>query len=130
TPSAASPVGASITLTLGTAGWRASDVGRYVQINGGLCRITGYTSSTVVSAVIELELNAAVGAPALAWTLEGSVWGGRNGYPRCGTLHEQRLFAAGSPGFPQSVWGSVTGEYFDMTLGSDDTDAVAFVVAN
>lgn len=130
TPSAASPSGASITLTLDTAGWRASDVGRYVQINGGLCRITGYTSNTVVSAVIEVEMNAAVASPPLAWTLEGSVWGGKNGYPRCGTLHEQRLFAAGSPGYPQSVWGSVTGEYFDMTLGSDDTDAVGFIVAN
>lgn len=130
TPSAATPVGAAITLTLDVAGWRASDVGRYVQINGGLCKITSYTSTTIVTAVIESELNAAVAAPPLAWTLEGSVWGGKKGYPRCGTLHEQRLFAAGSPGFPQSVWGSVIGEYFDMTLGSNDADAVSFVVAN
>ena len=59
TPSAADPVGSTITLTLGTAGWRASDVGRYVKINGGLCRITVYTSTTIVSAVVEVELNAA-----------------------------------------------------------------------
>lgn len=130
TPSGTGPVGSGVTLTLGTAGWRTTDVGRYVQINGGLCRITGYTSSTVVSAVVEAELNAAVAAPPLAWTLEGSVWGGTNGYPRCGTLHEQRLFCAGSPGYPQTIWGSATGEYLDMTLGSLDDEALAFIVAN
>lgn len=130
TPSATGPVGSQITLTLGTAGWRASDVGRFVKINNGLCRIVTYTSTTVVSAVVEVELAAAVAADAYAWTLEGSVWGGKNGYPRTGTLCEQRLFLAGSPGFPQSVWGSVIGEMFDMTLGVDDDQALAFVVAN
>lgn len=130
TPSAADPVGSTITLTLGTAGWRASDVGRYVKINGGLCRIKTYTSTTIVSAVVEVELNAAVAAEANAWTLEGSVWGGRFGYPRCGTLHEQRLFCAGSPAYPQTIWASVIGEYLDFTLGSLDDEALAFIVAN
>src|SRR5690606_32092635 len=81
TPSDNEPVGSEITLTLAAAGWRTSDLGRYVKINGGLCKITEVTSTTVVKAVIEMELAASVAAPAMAWTLEGSVWGGKNGYP-------------------------------------------------
>lgn len=129
TPSAADPVGSVITLTLDIAGWRASDVDKFVQINGGLCRITAITSSTVASAVVESELNAAVAAPPLSWTLEAGVWGGNRGYPRCGNIYEQRLYVAGSPAFPLRVWGSVTGEYLDFTLGSLDTDALAFDVS-
>jgi hypothetical protein len=110
TPSAASPVGASCTLTLTLAGWRVEDVGKRVSINGGLVRITGYSSNLAVSGVIEQELSATVGAPAFAWTLQGSMWGGSYGWPRCGTLYQQRLWLAGSPAFPQMVWGSVIGE--------------------
>lgn len=128
-PSAADPVGSLIQLTLSAAGWRASDVGSYVQINGGLCRITAWTSTTIVDAIVESELNAAVAAPALSWTLEATVWGGKQGYPRCGNIFEQRLYVAGSPAFPLRIWGSAIGEYLDMTLGSLDTDALAFDVS-
>ena len=124
------PVGSTITLTLSAAGWRAEDVGSYVVVNGGLCRITAFTSSTIVDAVVELELNAAVAAPPLAWTLEATAWGGVYGWPRCGTLHEQRLWCAGSPGFPQHVWGSVIGEILNFTLGSLDTDALAYAISS
>lgn len=128
TPSAKDPVGTSITLTLSLAGWRAEDAGKYVRINGGLCRITSIGSTTIANAIIESELNSNVAAPALAWTLEGSAWGGAYGWPRCGTLFEQRHWLAGSPGFPQSIWGSVIGEYTNFTIGTLDDDAVSFVV--
>src|SRR3546814_2634645 len=52
---------------------------------------TLFRSDTIVKAVIETELASVVAAPKLAWSLESSVWGGTNGYPRCGTLFEQRL---------------------------------------
>lgn len=130
TPSAASPVGASITLTLSASGWRAEDVGKYVEINGGLVQITGYTSSTVVAGLILREMTSAVGAQAMAWVLNSTVWGGVNGYPRCGTLYQQRLYVAGSPGFPQTVWGSVIGEYFDFLLGVNDDEALSYTIAS
>lgn len=130
TPSAKDPVGGAVTLTLSAAGWRADDVGKYVRINGGLVKITGYTSDVIVSGVIRQELSATVGAPALAWTLEANVFGGPNGYPRAVTLFEQRLFLAGSPGFPQTVWGSVIAEYVNFELGTLDDDAVSFTIAS
>lgn len=130
TPSAKDPLGASITLTLGAAGWNSADVGKFVRINGGLAQITGYTSSTIVNATIKQELTATVAAPAVAWSLESSVWGGANGYPRAVTLHEQRLIAAGSDGFPQTIWGSKTGVYLDFTQGTADDDGFSFKIAS
>src|SRR3546814_4274150 len=79
---------------------------------------TLFRSDTIVKAVIETELASVVAAPKLAWSLESSVWGGTNGYPRCGTLFEQRLWLGGSPGFPLTFWGSTIGEFLDFLLGT------------
>lgn len=128
TPSAKDPVGSSITLTLIAAGWRPEDAGKYVRINGGLCRITTVSSATVANAIIETELTSTVAAPALAWTLEGPMWGGLYGWPRCGNLYEGRHWLAGSPAFPLGVWGSVTGEQLDFTIGSLDDDALSIFI--
>lgn len=130
TPGAASPVGTITTLTLGAAGWRAEDVGKYVSINGGLMKITSFTSTTVVNASIERVLTGVVAAPALAWILMGSVWGGLNGYPSCGTFYEQRFCLGGSPGFPQTLWMSHIGESFNFELGTDDDDAISYTLAS
>lgn len=130
TPSAKDPVGATITLTLGAAGWRSADVGKFVKINGGLCQITAYTSTTVVSAKILTALTGTVASPANAWTLEATVWNAANGYPRTGTLFEQRLIVGGSDAFPQTLWGSKTGEYLNFQLGVADDDAFQFALAS
>lgn len=130
TPSVEKPAGVSCTLTLGAAGWRAEDAGKFVRINEGLVRIDSITSTTVAAGTIMQELTSAVAAPAYAWSLEGSVWGDPYGWPRCGTLFEQRLWLAGSPGFPQGVWGSVIGEYFDFSLGALDDEAMAYTLAS
>jgi len=124
------PVGASVTMTLDQPGWRAEDVGKWVELNAGLVLIDTVTSSTVASGTVHRMLSALVAVPALAWTLNGSVWGGRNGYPRTGTFHEQRLWLAGSPGFPQTEWGSRIGASLDFELGTDDDAAVSFTLAS
>ena len=95
TPSAKDPLNASITLTLTADGWRSDDVGKYVKINGGLVLITGYTSALIVTGKIKRELTATVGAEALSWSLNASVWNAIGGYPVTVSLHEQRLWAAG-----------------------------------
>ena len=130
TPSAKDPVGASITLTGSIDTWRTSDVGKYVKINDGLCKITGFTSVTVVQATIITALSFTTGAPALSWSLEDSQWSAANGYPRTGTLFEQRLWCAGSAKYPQTIWGSKTGLYLDFTKGSKDDDSCTFTIAS
>lgn len=130
TPSAKDPIGASITLTLGSDGWRSSAVGAFVRANGGLVQITSVSSATSASAKIIKELTSITAVPALAWTLESAVWGGVNGYPRTGTFSDQRLVAAGSPGKPQTIWGSRSGEPLDFTLGTNDDDAYSFTIGS
>lgn len=130
TPSAKDPVGAAITLTGSIDTWRTEDVGKYVRINSGLCKIKGYTSPTIVNATIITALSFTTGAPAQSWTLEASVWNAANGYPRTGTLFQQRLWCAGSPKYPQTIWGSKTGLYLDFTKGTADSDGCIFTVAS
>lgn len=130
TPSAKDPVGKAITLTLSAAGWRPTDVGKYVKINEGLVQITAYTSSTIVKGIIKAALTSAVASTANAWSLESPVWDAVNGYPATGTLYEQRLACAGSPNYPQTVWLSRTGEYLNFELGTKDDDAMSFTVAS
>lgn len=130
TPSAMDPVGAGTNLTLSVAGWRADDVGKFVDVNGGLVQITSITSDTIAVGNIHRALTATVAAPPFAWILEGRVWGGYAGHPRTGTFFEQRLWLAGSPGHPQTVWGSRIGQAYNMELGTLATDAVSFDVAS
>lgn len=129
TPSADGPVGATITLTLTAAGWRPSDVGRIVVINQGLCKVTAYTSATIASARVLVKLNTIVGAEANSWTINSDAWNAANGYPSTGTFHAQRLLAAGSPAYPQTVWGSGIGDFFAFVLGDLDTDAFEYDMA-
>jgi hypothetical protein len=117
-------------MTLTADGWRASDVGKYVRLNSGLVKITIYTSALVVSGRIIVELTATTAVPALAWTLESTVWGTAYGYPQAGTLHEQRLVVAGTTKYPQTVWGSRTGEVLDFTIGTADDDSFSFTVSD
>lgn len=126
TAAAKDPVGASTTLTLAAAGWRSDDVGKFVGINGGLCEITGYTSTTVVDATIKAALTSTTAAEASAWTLESAVWNDADGYPRAVTLHEQRAVWAGTAKKPQTIWGSRSGLFFDFTKGTLDDDSYSF----
>lgn len=128
TPSAKDPVGAAITMTLGAAGWRAGDVGSMVRVNGGLALITGVTSDTIADATIRREMTATVAAPALAWSLECPVWSHDFGYPRTGTIYQQRLIAAGTRKQPRTVWGSRTGELLDFERWTNDNDGFAFTI--
>lgn len=128
TAGAVGPVGTATTATLSAAGWRAGneEVGKYIKVNGGLLKVTSYSSSTILNVVVQQVLTSVVGAIPNSWSLERSIWGGINGYPRAVTLHEQRLHLAGSPGFPQNLLGSRIGDYLNFELGTKDDDAFSY----
>lgn len=130
TPSASTPVGGASTLTASASVFAAGDVGSSVKVNGGIVKITAYASGTSVSGIIKQELTSTTAAPADAWSLHAPAWSVARGYPRSGTLYEQRLIAGGSPTFPQTIWGSVTGAYLDFQQGTADDDAFAFKIAS
>lgn len=130
TPGANSPIGALITATLAMAGWRSTDVGKFIRINGGVLKITTYSSTTVVGARVQCEMASASSAGVDAWTLESVVWNEVDGYPRCVSLHEQRLVFANTPAKPQTVWGSRIALYYDFTPHVLDDDGYSFDLAS
>lgn len=114
----------------GTSVFAAGDVGSAIKVNGGIVRITSVVSDFVVRGLVLQALSSAVEAAPDAWSLHAPAWSSTRGYPRTGTLHEQRLIVAGSPTFPQTLWGSVTGAYLDFTPGVNDDDAFAHTIAS
>jgi hypothetical protein len=120
--------GESTNLTLSIDGWRPSDVGSMVRINGGLVEITAVIDAINASGRIEKDLSADIAAPVDAWALEPSVWSDRIGWPRTGTVHGQRLVCAGTALQPRSLWGSKIGDHLDFLLGLDDDDAYSFTI--
>lgn len=50
--------------------------------------------------------------------------------PACVSIHEQRIVFANTNNYPQKVWASVSGDYEDMTTGSDDADAYTYVIGS
>ena len=49
-------------------------------------------------------------------------------YPSCCEFYEERMIWAGTNDGPQTIWGSVTGDYDNLTLGTGDDDAFAYTI--
>ncbi len=110
--------------------FRSTDVGNYVSINGGLVEITQVVNGSSALGRIVKELTATITAPANSWSMKSFVWNAVDGYPRAVSLYQQRLYAAGSDNFPETIWGSGTGLYLDFTPGTDDSDAFSYSAAS
>lgn len=125
-PGAASVLGTvrKISATAGSInGWRSTDVGAHVEINGGLLEITAYVSATKVNAIVRQSMTSDASAQANAWVLKQSIFNSSNGYPRTGTIYQQAHCLGGSPAYPNSFAKSVVGEVFNFELGTDDDKA-------
>lgn len=85
----------------------------------GIVKITGYISSTSVTAEVIRTLGS-TSATAL-WS-EGA-WSDESGYPSCGTFHEERLMVAGTVAEPHRLDGSVTDKWENFKGGTLDNDA-------
>lgn len=126
TPSIKEPKGAICTLTSSLDVFRATDVGRFVRINSGVVKINTFTSATSAKGeILKVLLSTDVST---SWTLETEQWSAALGYAGAGTFFDDRLFLAGSTNKPESVWGSVVGDYENHTPGIDDSDAVQFTL--
>jgi len=129
TPSA--DTGAGITLTASTAIFTASMVDSFVRVKEGFCKITAFTSTTIVTATVQAEPGGTAGnlntGPAATddWAL--SAFSGEEGYPVAVEFHEQRLFY----GKDQKFFGSSITAYdnFD-TRTTNDSDSVSYQLAS
>ena len=73
-----------------------------------------YISATQMAAEITTALD---GVGATSNWMEG-LWSGAQGWPSCGTFHEQRLVCGGSTQKPQTVSGSVSADFENFSLGA------------
>lgn len=66
---------------------------------------------------------------AISFTATPAQWTGTN-YPGAVAIHQGRLFLAGTPAEPDTIWGSKPNDFENMTTGPADDDAVKFTIAD
>ena len=125
------PVHLSGTETYGAIDWE------YLHDEHGHVRITGFTSATVVTADAHEDQygnsrlpDSSVGSgnANTRWSL--GAFGGDQGYPRAVAFYEERLYFAGTTGQPQTIFGSKTADFENMTPGTNDDDAINITIAS
>lgn len=125
------PVHLSGTETYGAINWQ------YLHDEHGHVRITGFTSATVVTADVHEDQygnsrlpDSSVGSgnANTRWSL--GAFGGDQGYPRAVAFYEERLYFAGTTGQPQTIFGSKTADFENMTPGTNDDDAINITIAS
>lgn len=125
------PVHLTGTETYGSINWE------YQHDEFGHVRITAFTNATTVTATTHEDANgnsilpdSVVGSSntTTKWSL--GAFGGDQGYPRAVAFYEERLYFAGTKGQPQTIFGSVSGDFENHTPGLEDDDAVNITIAS
>lgn len=103
----------------------------------GIVKITSFTDTTHVDAIIvafgdtqnpSLIPTLPSSAPCQYWSEAAfSVY---RGYPRTIGMYQQRLLYGGTSSRPNTVWGSVTGDFDNIQYSSADDAAVMFQMAD
>jgi len=122
--------GRDVTATAsGGTTFTSGSVGQYIYGKaGGILRITGYTSSRIVTGQVEVSFPEAGSSSHIEigqWEYEigyEPVWSASRGWPSTGTFHQNRLWVANSGQRPQTLWGSQVSKFFDFNVdrGNDD----------
>tara|TARA_R110000868_G_scaffold197434_4_gene443590 strand:+ start:627 stop:2867 length:2241 start_codon:yes stop_codon:yes gene_type:complete len=118
--------------------WSFTDIGKYIRIDEGLCRITAVNgSNTTATVTIERGLtendDPTKGVPNPAygggWQILSDEWN-VNDYPSVCGMYENRLILANNPSYPNRVWGSKVGNNYDFFTGIEDADPYEFDLAS
>ena len=92
----------------------------------GFVRVTGFTSTTQVNAVVIKPLG---NTTATTMWREGA-FSRVDGYPSACSLHESRLIFAGTSFAPNTVWGSYSNDFENFRQGAYDADSYAFTLSS
>ena len=92
----------------------------------GIVEITSVTSATSALGTV-IKTLASINATH-KWS-EGS-WSNYRGWPQTTTFFEDRLCFGGNTAQPDTIWGSVTSDYENMTAGVNDDDAILFTLSS
>ena len=116
----------AITGINGGDGWKTTDVGRIISFNSGKAKITARTNTTVV--VVTITTAFASTAATAAFNL--GAFSDTTGHPSCVSFFEQRLVFAGTTDEPQTLYFSKSGDYENMTTGTDADHAMVYTIAS
>ena len=101
----------------------------------GIARVTGFTSSTVVTATVLTPF--ASTEKTFRW--EEGAWSNKEGWPGAFSFYEERAVYAGTTGQPQTIWLSQSGDYetfddaktpdgaFWLTMGADKRNSIKWL---
>lgn len=91
----------------------------------GYIDIEGFTSSTVVTGTVVVNLPTAV-TDTFRWSK--ASWSDFQGYPRTVAFYENRLVYAGTAKQAQTIWGSISDAYEEFKAGTNDDDSFAYTI--
>lgn len=92
----------------------------------GVVRVDSYTSPTQVGITVIDQLEA---TSATEYWSEGS-FSDKRGFPRAISIYEQRLVFGGTSHQPQTVFGSVIGDYENFRKGTNDDDSFQYTLGS
>lgn len=98
-------------------------------ISNGYVRITGYTSSTVVTGTVLTDSNQYIWGIANTTATDNwaiGAWNAEYGYPACCKFFQNRLAFANTPKDPLTAWFSCSSDYVNFTVHptAQDDDAI------
>lgn len=94
------------------------------HMHTGIVRTASYIDPNEITATVLTDLSAVT--KTTYWS-EG-YWSDKNGWPRTIEFHEFRLWYGGSTDYPQTIWASKTDDYELMKDGTDDDDAMIYLL--
>ncbi|WP_303275507.1 carbohydrate-binding protein [Acinetobacter soli] len=113
-----------------SSGFTASDVGKFIDVNGGIIRITEFVNSNQVNGEVLIKLESDVKAIERAWTILPPAFNSTDGYPKCCTYFKQRLVLANTKKAPNKIWFSAVGGNGNFLETTEDGDAFSVVSAS
>lgn len=119
-----------LTTAIAGATFTAVDVGNYLEVNGGIIKITQYVNANQVNGEIIKKLDADILAIERAWGILPPAFNSTNGYPRCCTYYKQRLVLSNTKKAPNKIWFSAVGDNGNFLETSEDADAFSIVSAS
>lgn len=94
----------------------------------GIVEITAVTSTTVATGTVIQTIGGVTTDATYKWA--ESSWSNLRGWPGTIAFFEDRLIFGGNPAQPDTIWGSVTGDYENMLAGANDADAIIFTLTS
>lgn len=109
----------------------------YLHSGFGIVEITAVTSGTVATAKVVDDENgnarlpsSVVGSSNATKRWSEGAFSAERGFPRAVAFYEERLFFAGTTHKPQTIFGSKTADFENMTPGTNDDDAINVTISS